>query len=197
MLGTRGGVGRTELNLSVNAVNQLLNTVDATATGCSWASGGNTITLGTVAGNISVGDLVYSVTAGIPLWATVTAVNKNKGYRNVTVQCLGNSTTPFTAAGSSASVTFYVPFNVKDYTTALLQTFGTWVGTISLYASIDGINFSIVSSANNGAIQSTITTNGMFNIPLGFPYLALLCTTYTSGTIKSQISFNYQAISIV
>jgi hypothetical protein len=192
-------MNRVELNLTADAANQYFLPIDGEATGCSWANGGNMIILGTMTeGAPQTGDLVYSPTTGIPLWSTVKEVTQsNSGIVSAIVQCLGNSETPLTAAGSNANVTFYKPLAVDKYASSLLQIFGTFVASATLYGSNDGINFSPVSAALNGVITSPITTNGMFNIPLGFPYLAVLCTAYTSGTMNGSMSFNFQPIPSV
>lgn len=170
--------------------------VHATATGCSWANNGNTITIGTLGANsiISPGDLVYSTTAGIPLWCTVVTVNTNN---TVTVQVAGNSSTPLTALGAAAAVTFYKPLDSSKYATAMPQFFGTFVGSVTFYGSGEGINYSPVSPALNGVITSPVTAAGMYNLPLGFSFLVPLCTAFTSGTIAATISFNSTYIPIV
>ena len=56
------------------------------------------------------------------------------------------------------------------------QVFGTFVGTVVIDYSLDGVNF--------GAAESNITAPALLSNDQGFPYVRVRITAYTSGAIN-------------
>lgn len=84
--------------------------------------------------------------------------------------------------------------DVSLYNQATLQVTGVGVGTTAtIYGSNDGINYNtVLCSMQSAALTSTSTVNGtgMMYIPLGFKYLRIRLTAWTSGTMSAAITYS-------
>lgn len=74
-----------------------------------------------------------------------------------------------------------VDLDVFDKATVGYQITGTWVGTITWTASIDGVTFFALLPVNSAAATTTANANLWFNVN-GLARIKLAMTAYTSGT---------------
>jgi len=80
----------------------------------------------------------------------------------------------------------------------LLRLMGTFVGTVQVRGSVDGTFYSNLPMVGvTGAVATTTTNIGLFNIPLGVAHMVVLLTPYTSGTVQGAISLCEVPIPIV
>jgi hypothetical protein len=79
--------------------------------------------------------------------------------------------------------------DVSNYATAYLQILGTWVGTFTFQGSDDGGTFSNVLSFGytTKVPMLTTTVNDLIEIPLGFKYLRVRMTAWTSGSAQGVL----------
>jgi hypothetical protein len=168
----------------------------------TWVSGGGTLTLTNYVGSIQIGDIVVASTAsGIPVMTTVSNLvmdGTRTAVKSVTVQCQAVSN-PLTATNSTPSaVTFYRPENVGSYPSMLMRLMGTWAGTVQVRGSVDGSFYSNLPMVSvTGTVATSVTAVGLFNVPLGVLYMAVLLSPYTSGTVQGAISLSEVPIPIV
>jgi|ERR1700683_4314902 len=67
-----------------------------------------------------------------------------------------------------------------------LRLSGTWVGTVQVLGSFDGVNFNFISASPfpTGAAVASITANGNYFVPVGnYVAIQVLASAYTSGNI--------------
>ena len=76
----------------------------------------------------------------------------------------------------------------KNFT---FQVSGTFVGTISLTGSLDGVNFFAISAIplGGGNCISQITGPGIWSVPIAVEYVQVAMTSYTSGTATMTARF--------
>lgn len=87
-----------------------------------------------------------------------------------------------------------VDLDVFDKATVGYQITGTWVGTITWTASIDGVNFFALLPANSAAATTTVNANLWFNV-IGVNRIRLTMTAYTSGTAVVNYVGNAEVMS--
>jgi len=91
---------------------------------------------------------------------------------------------PFSAGAVNTDI--FPAFDVSIYVEAIVHITGTWAGTITFQGSNDQAAWVSIPARSatdvNGSLSSTTTGNGMFRIPLGFKFLRIRMTSYTSGT---------------
>ena len=84
--------------------------------------------------------------------------------------------------------------DVSSYRTASLQVAGTWVGTLIVQHSNDNVNFLNrdvdVLRVSTSVLQSTITANDIYHIPIYGRYLRVRMTSYTSGTATGTLELS-------
>lgn len=83
--------------------------------------------------------------------------------------------------------------DVGNYAVAVVQVTGSFVGTLTFQGSNDNTNWFNILASNLGstaAISATTTTTGMFAVPLGFKYLRVRMTAYTSGTATGAVTLD-------
>jgi hypothetical protein len=89
--------------------------------------------------------------------------------------------------------------DVSSYRTAILHVTGTFSGTLSVYGSLDNISYTLIAVAPLTSLSnvpfSTISNTGLYMIPLGFKFLRVRMTSYTSGTATGSISLMSDAPS--
>jgi hypothetical protein len=87
-----------------------------------------------------------------------------------------------------------VDYGISDSDTVAVQVSGTWVGTITFSASLDGTNYVVLGMHNIGTtnkhdLQTTTTSNGIFaHESHGLPFVRVQMTSYTSGTATVTIA---------
>lgn len=84
-----------------------------------------------------------------------------------------------TASGSIVSAL------VKGFKSAVIQVTGTFVGTITFEASVDGVSWTAVQAflETTSALSSTTTATGIFIVPNpGYGWVRARMSAYTSGT---------------
>lgn len=86
----------------------------------------------------------------------------------------------------------FVAVNLADADTLSVQITGTFVATLIIQGSIDGVNWINMSSlvnVNGGAGLSTITAAGIYQVDVaGLNYLRVTASAYTSGTANVAMS---------
>jgi hypothetical protein len=97
-----------------------------------------------------------------------------------------------TQSGSAAAVNADVfPLtDVGNYSHLIVQVKGTWVGQLTVQFSNDAANFvNGIRQDTSGVLSlgNTITTNGVYMIPVQGRYFRLRMTAYTSGSVAGSI----------
>lgn len=86
----------------------------------------------------------------------------------------------------------FVGVNLADADTLSVQITGTFVATLILQGSIDGVNWINLSSlvnVNGGAAAASITAAGIYQVDVaGLNYLRVTASAYTSGTANVAMS---------
>ena len=96
--------------------------------------------------------------------------------------------------GTLGSLNSTVDFGIADADIVALQISGTWVGTITFSASMNGTDYLVygmhtIGRANNYDQQSTTTINGIFSHEThNLPFIRVQMTSYTSGTATVLIT---------
>lgn len=85
--------------------------------------------------------------------------------------------------------------DVSAYKFISLQLTGVWVGTVTFQGSNDNGTFFSIGAVNpstiNGPLVISSTTAGLFIIPVGFKFLRVRVTAFTSGTVNGT-AFGYK-----
>lgn len=95
-----------------------------------------------------------------------------------------------TVVGSLTALASVVAAAVKGAKSAVVQVTGTFVGTITFEASVDGVAWSTVQVIvqATSALATTTTTTGLFLVPNpGFGFIRARMSSYTSGTAGVNI----------
>lgn len=74
---------------------------------------------------------------------------------------------------------------------AAVQLTGTWVGTVTFQATIDGTNWVSILATDiaTGSTATTATANSIYKFDVvGLRSVRANCTAYTSGTIVATIN---------
>lgn len=90
-----------------------------------------------------------------------------------------------TASGSLAAAAQVVTLALAGQSAAAAQITGTWVGTITFEASLDGTTWTAINavSASTSSPQTTTTVNGLYRItPGGLQQFRANMTAFTSGS---------------
>ena len=86
-------------------------------------------------------------------------------------------------------------FDVSQYSYISLQLTGTWVGAVECQASNDNGTFEKIVVQNTGDVlepyANSLTSNGLFKIPVLAKYLRIRVTAFTSGIVEGT-SFAYK-----
>lgn len=108
---------------------------------------------------------------------------------------MGRSYGPHSAGGANQDV--FPVFDVSNFAECEIQITGTWAGTLTFQGSNDGVSFVSVQARGIGdttqAPVNTTTANGLFRIALGFKWLRVRMTAYTSGTAVGQSELNHMS----
>jgi hypothetical protein len=94
-----------------------------------------------------------------------------------------------------------VIINLNGHATVAFQLIGTWAGTISFYATMDGVtwyayvaNSNASATATSNAVSST--ANGLWQAKVsGIKAFKVQCTAYTSGTCQALLAASYTPTS--
>jgi hypothetical protein len=104
-----------------------------------------------------------------------------------------------TTTGTLGVLNAKVEYGTADSDLIAVQVSGTWVGTITFSASLNGTDYLVfgmhtVGRANNYDQQTTTTINGIFTHEThGLPFFRVQMTSYTSGTATVLISTSRMA----
>ena len=96
--------------------------------------------------------------------------------------------------GTLGSLNAKVDYGTADSDIIAIQVSGTWVGTVTFSASLNGTDYLVfgmhtIGRANNYDQQTTTTINGIFTHEThGLPFVRVQMTSYTSGTATVLIS---------
>jgi len=86
----------------------------------------------------------------------------------------------------------FVAINAADADTLAIHVTGTFVATLQIQGSLDGINWIQLANlinVNSGAVASTITAVGLFQLDVaGLSYVRITASAYTSGTAVAILS---------
>jgi hypothetical protein len=102
--------------------------------------------------------------------------------------------TPSTITATLGVLNAKLDHGIADADIIAIQVSGTWVGTITFSASVNGTDYiafgvHTLNRANNYDQQSTTTINGIFTQETyGVPYVRVQMTSYTSGTATILLS---------
>lgn len=114
------------------------------------------------------------------------------GANIVTTPQPAYSITALSAAGSNADL--LPSTDVSAYRSASVQVIGTFSGTLTFQGSNDGTNYVSVQalnlSSNNTIPASTTTSTGLFAVALGFKFLRVRMTSYSSGTANGVVTLS-------
>lgn len=119
------------------------------------------------------------------------------GTRNNTISGTVTTTGTITAGnvqvtgtGAALNATPIASTAVPQYDVATVALTGTWVATVVAEGSNDGAIWFIIPVQMINSLtslpQDTITTNGLYKIPLQFNNLRLRVSSYTSGTVSAN-----------
>jgi hypothetical protein len=94
-----------------------------------------------------------------------------------------------------------VMINLNGHATVAFQLIGTWAGTISFYATMDGVtwyayvaNTNVSATATSNAVSAT--ANGIWQAKVsGLKAFKVQCTAYTSGTCQVVLAASYTPTS--
>jgi hypothetical protein len=140
-------------------------------------------TSGTITGNvyISVNDINDFGSRNNTISGTVTT----SGTATITA---GN--VQVTGTGAALNSTPIAATAVGQYDVATLALTGTWNATLVAEASNDNTNWFIVPTQQINSVsalpQLSITSNGLYKIPLQFNNLRVRVSAYTSGTVSAN-----------
>jgi hypothetical protein len=102
--------------------------------------------------------------------------------------------TPSTTTGTLGAANDTISISGADVDLILVQTTGTWVGTITAEISLDGTNWSSnaminAQQTNAATLATTWTSNCIMKTSgqLRVPYFRVKMTPYTSGTANITI----------
>jgi len=107
--------------------------------------------------------------------------------------------TPSTVSGTLGAAEAVLNINIETAENILIQSTGTWVGTITPEVSVNGTDW--VATAIKSSTQTTATTlitsftgNGVSELYCtGVPYFRLRMSAYTSGTANVWVHGDRQA----
>lgn len=96
-----------------------------------------------------------------------------------------NATPDITASGTLTAAAQTVVLSLAGQSGAAVQVGGTWVGTLTFEASLDGTTWYAINavSASTSQPQSTTTVNGLYRAtPAGTQQMRVNMTAFTSGS---------------
>jgi hypothetical protein len=102
--------------------------------------------------------------------------------------------TPSTETASLGALNAKLDVGISDADIIAVQVSGTWVGTITFSASLNGTDYlpfgmHTIGRANNYDQQTTTTINGIFTHEThALPFVRVQMTSYTSGTATVLLS---------
>lgn len=112
---------------------------------------------------------------------SITAVNANPATGTATA----GSTVGLNGNGAQTPVAIY-SVNASQMRTLAIQVTGTFVATLTVQESVDGVNWvanGVVAPITTGTPAGTITAVGVYTCIISGCVLArLTCTAFTSGT---------------
>jgi len=121
---------------------------------------------------------------------TVTVSGTVAVTQSTTPWVVGNAYETLTDTITALSDSVDLAFASVRGTVGVLVT-GTWVGTIAVQVSVDGITFvaSEIIPVASGVIATAIGTNGSWTVPVGgLKAIKLISTAWTSGTATVSLT---------
>lgn len=95
-----------------------------------------------------------------------------------------------TGTGAALNATPINLTTVSQYDVMGLAITGTWVGSLVVEATNDGTNFFAIPSQQVNSLTAlpklSITSNGLYFIPLNFNQVRVRVASYTSGTVSAN-----------
>lgn len=95
-----------------------------------------------------------------------------------------------TGTGAALNATPIALTTVATFDVAMIAITGTWVATLVAEGSNDGVNFFNVPVQRVNSLTSlpmlSITTTGLYRLPLDFNQFRLRISSYTSGTVAAN-----------
>jgi len=138
-------------------------------------------------------------TSGTILTTAYVSVNdiNDFGSRNNTISGTVTTTGTITAGniqvtgtGAAVNATPIAATTVGQYDVATVALTGTWIATLVAEGSNDGTNWFIIPiqliNSLSSLPQNSITSNGLYKIPLQFNNFRLRITSFTSGTVNAN-----------
>ena len=107
--------------------------------------------------------------------------------------------TPSETTSTLGALEATLSLGIESADTILIQTTGTWVGTISPEVSLDGVNYvaaavQAANQTNSVTMVTSFTTNNIHKLfASGFPFFRLRMSAYTSGTATVIVHGDRQA----
>jgi hypothetical protein len=107
--------------------------------------------------------------------------------------------TPSSITGTLDALNATLEVNTETADNVLMQTIGTWVGTIAPEISLNGtdwVSSAVKASTTTNAVTlvTTITANGIHELfATGIPFFRLRMSAYTSGTATVIVHGDRQA----
>lgn len=116
--------------------------------------------------------------------ANVTLAAQSQAYEPIATSLVQWQSRDFVCTNVTAVNNDLFSFDTDGAAAVRLQLTGTFAGTLTFQGSNDGTTWSTVNAINasSGAVATTATAVGIFEIPLRTRYIRARVTTYTSGT---------------
>jgi hypothetical protein len=187
-------IGPTFSGAAITAVGTQTITIPTMVASCvqvSWAVGGTTPSFGgvyaTLVNKLAGTSELYG-TSGVPAFGTA----GSPGATAITIQGITNGTsvpvtityTDRTSTGTITS-TQNVAVNTQGSASTGVEVTGTWTGTLSFQATVDGTNWVAVNAIVpvTGVEVTSTTANGNWEIPsAGYQQVRVLGNTVATGT---------------
>ena len=179
-----GGGGGTSDATAANQVtgNNSLSSIDGkTATlGQKTMSGSEPVVIASDQSTIPV----TQTSQPLPIGASTSALQTtgNTSLSNIDGKLTASS---ITNTGTLSGISQVVLLSLTEESAASVQITGTWLGTITFEATLDGVTFFPINavSSTTSVPQSTATINGLYRLtPAGTLSFRVNMTVYTSGT---------------
>lgn len=172
------------------------NTSASASGGSGGGGGGDASASNQVIGNnklTSIDNKTPALVGGkVPVEVVGSATETTQASNNTKLTSIDDKTSAqfVTNTGTLSGTGQTVALSLTSQSNGAIQISGTWVGTISFQATLDGTNFypiNAVSSTTSSPLPTT-TVNGLYRLtPAGVLSFRVNMTSYTSGTANIVI----------